>query len=230
MPPAPSRKETMRLYSDHHIEWVPGRIYIPAMNFTGMSVNAVNESGSTNNAYGALWASSHTSTPISKEISTFGLNGILMNTDGMMVHTDFQLPFDLDIRRHIYVRLAWSCGSTDTADTVLFKTLYRAIIPESTALAVPDTAFDTTIATDTVPAATAYTVNYTSAAVINGGTLDPRAQHFILHVEMDTKDSDMSEDLFLLGAEMRYTPKRLRGVDGMKHEAQAPTAMLARTY
>jgi hypothetical protein len=230
MPPAPSRKETMRLYSDYHVEWMPGYLYLPAMKFTGMSVTAINEGGAANDAYGVGWEGSHTGSPTSKEISTFGLNGILMNTDGQMVHTDFMIPPDLDPKYHVYLRVVWSCGSTDTADTVLWKSLYRAIIPESTALAVPDTAFNTILVTDTVPAATAYTVNYTAAAVINGGTLDGRAKHMVLHIEMDTKDTDMAEDLFLLGAEIQYTPKRLRGVDGMKHEAKASTQFLSRTF
>lgn len=215
---------------DSNFWWRPGRVYLPSMFFTGMSVGAINEGGSANDAYGVNWESSHTSAPYSKEISTFGINGILMNTDGMMVQTDFRMPEDMDLRFNIYMRLHWTCGSTDTADTVLWKSLYRAIVPEVTALAVPTTAFDKILVEDTASSGTAYTVQRTEWAVINANAINEKAEHFILQVEMDTKDTDMSEDLFLLGAELRYTPRRLYYGDGMRHEAKDPIWMLSNKY
>lgn len=219
-----------RFYSDKSFEWRPGRIYIPALRFTGMSVSAINEGGAANDAYGVNWESSHTSAPYSKEISSFGVNGILMNTDGMMVNHEMLAPYDLDVRKDIRCRLHWTCGSTDTADTVLWKMLYMALVPEVTALKVADVAFDTILATDTVPVATAYTVNRTSWAVIKGGTISAAAEHLAFNIEMDTKDTDLSEDLFLLGLEIAYSPKRLRGPDGMAHGAKLPNAMLGDQY
>lgn len=210
--------------------WRPGRIYVPALRFTGMSVGAINEGGSANDAYGVNWESSHTGAPYSKEISTFGVNGLLMNTDGMMVNHDMQAPYDIDIAKDIRCRLHWTCGSTDTADTVLWKMLYLAVVPEVTALKVADVAFDTILAQDTVPVATAYTVNQTSWAVIKGGTINPQAEHLVFNIEMDTKDTDMSEDLFLLGLEIAYSPKRLRGPDGMAQAASYPLSLLDNRY
>ena len=226
----PSGSHHTRVYSDKNILWRPGRIYVPALRFTGMSVSAINEGGAANDAYGVNWESSHTSAPYSKEISTFGINGLLMNTDGMMVNHDMQAPHDLDVSKTIRCRLHWTCGSSDTADTVLWKMLYLALIPEVTALKVPDVAFDTVLAQDTVPAATAYTINQTSWAVINPGTISALAEHLAFNIEMDTKDTDMAEDLFLLGLEIAYSPKRLRGPDGMAQDAVLPVSLLDNRY
>ena len=215
---------------DKELAWRPGRIYLPAMKFTGMSVTAINEGGAANDAYGIGWESAYTTAPTSAEINSLGLNGIAMDTDGMMVNTDVMLPYDIDVKKNVYVRLHWTCGSVDTADTVLWKLLYTALIPEVTALIVPATAFDTVIATDTVPAATAYTINRTSWAVINAGTISEKAEHIAFNVEMDTKDTDMAEALFLLGLEIMYSPRRLSGPDGMSMPAKATTAMLGKVY
>ena len=48
----PSGSQHTRVYSDKRIEWRPGRLYLPAMCFTGMSVSAINEGGAANDAYG----------------------------------------------------------------------------------------------------------------------------------------------------------------------------------
>lgn len=218
------------LQTDRHVKWRPGRLYLPAVVFTGMSVGAINEGGAASFAYGQKWESSHTSAPFSKEISTFGLNGLLMGTDGMMVNTHTALPADLDVSKNIYCRLIWTCGSTDVADTVVWKVLYRELIPEVTALAVPATAFDKVIPTDNVPSATAYTMNRTEWAVINGRTLSERAEGIAFNVEMDLKAVGLTEDLFLVGLEMLYTPKRLMRGDGMAIEAPRASSMLSSMY
>ena len=138
----PSGSHHSRVYSDKSLLWRPGRLYLPAMSFTGMSVTAINEGGAANDSYGAGWEGSHTGAPVSKEISTFGHNAILLDTAGDMVVTDHMLPADVDLSKNIYVRVHWSCGSTDTADTITWIVLYRALIPEVTALATPDTALN----------------------------------------------------------------------------------------
>ena len=224
------RDQNTPFINDRAFKWRPGRLYLPAVQFTGMSVSAINEGGAANDAYGLNWESSDTSAPYSKEISTFGVNGILMMTDGMMVSTDLMAPYDLDVTKNIYARVHWTCGSTDVTDAVLWKCLYRAMVPEVTALAAAGTAFDTVIASDLVPVATAYTINRTSWAKIIGNTLSKKVEHLSFQVEMDTKAAALSEDLFFLGLELRYTPKRLYRGDGMAVEAKMPNALLGDLY
>jgi len=215
--------------NDQAFRWRPKRKYRNALFMTGMSVSAINEGGAANDAYGVNWESSHTGTPFAKEISTFGINGLLMGTDGMMVQDDWRIPADLDPQYKVYFRVHWTSGSTDTADTVLWKSLYSAMIPEVTALAVPATAFDTILVSDTV-GGVAYAPQYTEWAVIKGGTINHKAEHWSFHIEMDTKAVGLSEDLFLLGYEVMYTPRFLHYGDGMKAEAKPATKLLGKTY
>ena len=215
--------------NDYPFVWRPGRVYVPALFMTGMSVSAINEGGASNDAYGINWESSHTGAATAKEISTFGINGVLVNTDGQMIHHDMRIPFDFDPEKKLYFRVHWTCGSTDAADTVLWKALYRAMIPEVTALAVPATAFDTILVEDTA-AGVAYAPQATEWAVINGKSINEKAEYIAFHIEMDTKDTDMSEDLFLLGFELMYSPRRLHYGDGMRNEAKPARALIGKTY
>ena len=210
---------------DAELLWRPERLFIPALFFTGMTTVAINEGGATAHAQGATWASAHTSTPIAKEISTIGHVGLLMNTDGMEVTHYMTLPYSFDITQPLHVRLHWTNGGTDVADTALFKVRYTKIVPNTTAIIDVATDLDTAIATDTTPVATANTW-----AATEWGILDPKTtaiadnvEAILWEVEMDTKDSDMSEDLWLLGMELMWTPKRLAGVDGMPHAAKRGT-------
>lgn len=216
MPPAPSRKETMRLYSDYGVEWRPGRIYIPVPAFTGII-------GAAGVSVGA-----NTGAAVQQEISTFGIVSILMDTAGDVIDHNMQLPHDVDINKHIYFRVHWTSGSSTTADTIDWKVFYKAIVPDSTTIAAASTALDTVIAQDTVIGA--YTWQTTAWGVLKGGTLAVNVEALMLQVEMDAFAAGLTEDKFPLGLEMMYSPKRLRGVDGMSHEAKSPTSMLANSY
>lgn len=192
-----------------------------AQTFTGTAVAA-----------DTLLVSAGTTNAPLEEINSLGIMGLKMNTDGMEVNHYMMAPYDLDPTFPVYVRVHWTCGSTDTADTVLWKVRYLKVVPNTTELISAATALDTVLATDTVPVATAYVHAATAEGII-----DPRVtaiadnvEFLQWEVEMDTKDTDMSEDLFLLGLELRYTPKRLAGVDGMKVEAKAGTRLLSKEY
>ena len=216
MPPPPSRKEHMRLYSDYNIEWRPGRIYVPVSEFTGL-IGAAGVSAGT--GPGA---------PVQQEISTFGLNAVLMDTAADALDHNLHLPYDVDRNRPIKFRVHWTSGSSTTADTITWKVFYLAIVPDSTTIAAATTALDTVIAQDTVIGA--YTYQVTDYGAIAAGTLGPTVEALALQVEMDAFAAGLTEDKFLLGLEMLYTPKRLRGVDGMKHEAHAALSMLSNSY
>lgn len=213
---------------DKEILWRPGRIYYPAMFFTGMSVSAINEGGAANDAYGVNWEGSHTGAPISKEISTFGINGILLDTATDTVQHDAAIPYDLDPRHPVYMRVVWTSGSTDVTDTVGWVVKYKQLVPNVTALATAATALDSTIAAMDVPVATAYALCKTGWGRINGGTITDTAEHWVLYVEMNTFDAGLAEDKFFLGLEVAYTPRRLQGVDGMQMPSKFPAYALSK--
>lgn len=213
---------------DKELLWRPGRVYYPAMFFTGMSVSAINEGGVANDAYGLNWEGSHTGAPVSQEISTFGINGILLDTAGDMVGHDAPIPYDLDPRHPVYTRVVWASGSTDTADTVTWIATYKQLVPNVTALATAATALDKTIAAQDVPVATAYALCKTSWGCINGGTIADTAEHWTWLVEMDAFDAGLAENKFFLGLEVAYTPRRLQGVDGMQMPSKFPAYALSK--
>lgn len=223
-----------RMKHDAQIQWRPGRIWIPAMHFNGVSVAALDEGGSATFAYGAGWVGAHTGAPISKEISTFGVNGILMDTAADEVNTYMPLPYDIDLNKRIYARVHWTSGSTDTADTVTWKVWYKPIVFNVTALAAigasGGTALDVVVAADDVPVGTAYAWAVTEEGYMDAGKLPENTEALMWSVELDAFDVGLSEDKFLLGLEIRYTPRRLWGPDGMLHEAKAPIHIAGKTY
>ncbi len=143
-----------------------------------------------------------------QEISTLGVNGVLMNTDGDLAHTSWDVPPDFDEGKPCYVRVRWACGSTDVADTVLFKVTYKVISVNNDALtATVTTALDTVVPVDTVPVATAYTLAGTRGGKINANKIGSGNNTLLLAVEMDTKDTDMSEDLYFHSLVLAYHRK-----------------------
>lgn len=223
-----------KIKHDSDVVWRPGRIWLPAMQFAGMSVTAINEGGAANDAYGVGWESAHTGAVTSQEISTFGVNGILFATASHEVNTYMPLPGDIDLSKRIYARVHWTSGSTDTADSVTWKVWYKAIVLNTTAiLAIGNTggvALDSVIPADDVPVATAYAWAVTEEGYMDAGKLPDTTGGLLWSVEFDAVDVGLSEDKFFLGLEIRYTPRRFWGPDGMQHEAKAPTYIAGKTY
>lgn len=206
----------MRFFSDKQIEWRPGRVHIPIANFTGIL-------GAAGVSVGA-----NTGAAVQQEISTFGVVSILMDTAGDVIDTNWSLPYDLDINKNIYFRVHWTSGSSTTADTITWKVFYTPIVPDSTTIAAGATALDTVIAQDTVIGA--YTWQATSWGILKAGTLAVNVEKLMLQVELDAFAAGLTEDKFPLELEIAYSPKRLRGPDGMGHEAKLPNTMLGSAY
>ena len=206
---------------DANFVWRPGRIWLSATNFSSYIGAAPN-------------ASIHTGAEVWKEISTFGVVGQLMATAASEVNTYMPLPDDIDLSKRIYARVHWTSGSTDTADTVTWKVWYKALVFNTTAiLAIGNTggvALDAVIAADDVPVATAYAWAVTEEGYMDAGKLPENTGALLWSVEMDAFDAGLAEDKFFLGLEIRYTPRRLWGPDGMAHEAKAPTYIAGKNY
>ena len=211
-----------RVKHDADFTWRPGRIWLPVTNFS----NYVGAAGAT--------AGAHTGAPVFQEISTFGVVSLLMDTAGDEANTFMPLPGDIDLSKRIYARVHWTSGSTDTADTVTWKVWYKALVFNTTAiLAIGNTggvALDSVVPADDVPVATAYAWAVTEEGYLDAGKLPENTEALLWSVEMDAFDVGLSEDKFLLGLEIRYSPRRLWGPDGMSHEAKAPTYIAGKTY
>lgn len=223
-----------KLKNDAGVLWRPGYVFIPVVSFTGLSVGAINEGGAGDFAYGLKWEGSHTGAPVSQEISTFGVNGVLLDTAADEVNHTLALPGDVDLSKRLYFRVHWTSGSLDTADTITWKVWYKPIVPNVTTISAigntGGTALDRVIAQDTVPVATAFVWCATEYGYIDAGKLASTTEVLLLSVEMDAFAAGLTEDKFPLALEMRYTPKRLWGPDGMQHESSRPSALLGNVY
>lgn len=205
-----------RHYSDKNFSWRPGRLYIPVSEFTGWLGAAGVSAGAGAGA------------PVQQEISTFGLVACLMDTADDALDHNLMLPYDVDLNKHIYFRVHWTSGSATTADTIDWVIKYLAVVPDSTTIATGSTVLDTVIAQDTVIGAYKYQV--TSYGAIKAGTLTQDVEALTIDVAMHAFAGGLTEDKFLLGLEMAYSPKRMRGPDGMAHNATFPTTALGSQY
>jgi hypothetical protein len=214
------------LQSDSVFAWRPGRIYIPAMNFTGMSVGAINEGGTGNFAYGAKWESAGTGSPGTAQIGTSGLNGIVINSANGEASHLMNLPFDFDVSKPMYLRVFWTSGSSDTNQNITWLVRYRPIQVDSTALAAATTSLDTPIPVDNVIGANV--LQATDWGKINAGAVDPKHEAIVWRVTLSAFSAGLTQSKYLVGLELRYTPKRLIGPTGMMREARAAAYALAR--
>lgn len=210
--------------------WRPGRVYIPSNHFTGMTVGAINEGGAGNFAIGEKWEGTGVGAPISKEVSTFGINATLMESGADEVNHLMQLPYDLDIRYPVEVRVHWTSGSATTADTIDWIVRYLKVVPDVTTLASAATALDKTIAQDTVIGAYTHQVTAWGAILPAVTAIADNVEMIEWEVEMDTFAVGLTEDKFFLGLEVAYTPKRLYYGDGMPVKAKRPVSMLSSKY
>jgi len=200
---------------DKEILWRPGRVYVPASTMTGMIGAAGVDAGV------------HTGAPVQQEISTIGLVGILMDTAGDEVNHLMQLPYDFDTKHNMYVRVHYTTASATAADTIEWLVRYLAITPNVTTLASPSTACNTDIASMTVTG-TALSHQVTSWGVIKGGSFSEKNEAVAWEIELQAFAAGLTEDKFLLGLEIAYTPRRLQGVDGMQMPSKFPAYMLAK--
>lgn len=76
---------------------------------------------------------------------------------------------------------------------------------------------------------TAYSYQTTSWGWINGGVISNKAEAILLEVELQAFAAGLTEDKIFLGLELAYTPKRLKGPDGMAQRASFTQHMLGKT-
>jgi hypothetical protein len=190
--------------------------HISGMSFTGLI-------GAAGVSVGAS-----TGACVTQEISTFGIVAPMMDTAGDLLDHYQPLWSDVDLKKNIYFRVRWTSGSATTADTITWKVFYKPLVPNVTTIAAASTALTTVIAEDTV--AGAYIEQATAWGVLVGNTLAANVEALMLQVELDAFAAGLTEDKFLLGLDIAYSPKRLRGPDGMAHNAKLPTYMLSNLY
>jgi hypothetical protein len=201
--------------SDKELLWRPAHRFIPVSAFTGLIGTA------------GVRAGTGTGAPVEQEISTLGINAVLMDTAADELNHLEMLPDDFDTKKNMYVRVHFTTASATAADTITWLVRYLQIVPNVTTLISAATATNTLIAQMTVTG-TALSYQVSPWGVINGGVISEKAEMIQWEVEMDEFAVGLTEDKFLLGLEIMYTPKRLQGPDGMLRPAKATAAMLSK--
>lgn len=206
---------------DRHIDHLVHSIFIDAMDFTGLTNVAIDCSKTTTIDLGAGIASVATGAAITKEIATLGMNAVKMDTAGDELCHFMKVPWDIDPTRQIRFRVWYLTTSTDTANTNTWKVLVNDSAADA-AITQASGALDTAIAADT-DNGTANAPQVTSWGVLNADTLtrdEIDAGHWwTLAVELDAIHTGYaSDDVFLLGLEIQYTPQMTTGA-GMGRDA-----------
>lgn len=203
---------------DSEFMWRMKRDYIPAQLFQGYVTGAGIGEGA----------------PVFDEIAASNIVGLNMTTDGDTVATLKMLPYDLDIRKHIYFRILWSLSgtvaATDDIDWIITYTTVRigfmtsaaqvSDMTSATTLVIPATALDTTISTanggvQDYESSTADQLIWSGYGSLDPITLNPLNDALSIMVEQNAATGAPTAVMFL-GLEMSYTPRMLQGPDGMK--------------
>jgi len=133
------------------------------------------------------------------EVSTDDVAGILF------------LPDDADVEHDIDVAVLWSSDQT-TTDSYTWDVNYGEFTINTTAVAVPATALDTTIAADT-SVATANALQQTAWGTITASTLSGTFSDGYLHLfEVDPSavgGTPSSDVVVVYGVVFRYQPRKI---------------------
>lgn len=207
---------------DSQMWWRPGRMYIPAWQFSGLDYETT-----TANDIKSIGTGTPSSTNlIVTEINTSGVTAVNMTTAANSINHLMEIPADMDLKYPIYFSVYWTANNTSGSTD--WDVLYKAIVPGTTVLGTGEgaTALDAGVPTQTM-AGVAYTIMRTSEGRIYGGTLADTTEMIQLTVVMNALVTITTTSF--LGLAIRYTPRRLY-YDGMMVEAKAPTYIASNKY
>lgn len=202
--------------SDQEMLWRPARIYIPAWQFSGLDYEATTATDIKSIGTGAA-----NDTAI-VEINTSGVTAINMTAAANSVDHLMIVPADMDISKNIYFRVYWTANNT--SGTTTWAVAYKKYVAGTTVLgtAVAATALDKVILVQTM-AATAYTIMQTGEGILKPAVTPIAENVELLQLDVALEALATITTASFLGLEIRYTPKRMWGPDGMLAEAKPKT-------
>lgn len=211
-----------RFYSDINFAWRPKRIYIPAWQFSGLDYEATGAADIKSAGTGTPSATNL----IVTEINTSGVTAVNMTTaDNTICHL-LEVPPDMDFNKPIYGSVYWTANNTSgSCDWELF---YKTFVPGTTVLGTAEAATAWGAGAAQTMASVAYTVMRTPEMVIPAATLGQDTEMLQITVQMHALVTITT--VSFLGLAIRYTPRYLRGPDGMKHEAKPPANIASSMY
>jgi len=206
---------------DKELLWRPGRLYIPAWQFSGLDYETTTATDVKSMGTGAANDTSVI------EINTSGVTAVNMTANLNSLEHFMAVPYDMDLTRPIYFSVVWTANNT--SGSVTWDILYKPYIANTTVIgtAVSATALSKTIGAHTM-AGVAFTVMVTPEGRLNGGTLPDTTEYLQLGVVRTTVATITTASFF--GLNIRYTPKRMQGNTGMFNPAKPATYIQSNKY
>lgn len=195
----------------------PGRLYIPAWQFSGIDYETTTATDLKSMGTGAA-----NDTAVAEQ-NTSGVTGVSFGANANSLEHFLAIPPDMDLSHPIYFSVVWVGGTGSS--TVTWTVLYKTYIANSTTLgaAPAATALSAAIAADTN--GTAFQLMVTNEGRLNGGALADTTEFLQLGV-VRTAASAVP---ILLGLNIRYTRKLLQ-YGSMKAEAKPATYIASEKY
>jgi hypothetical protein len=197
----------------------PGRIYIPAWQFSGLDYTATDIT--------SMGTGTPSATELQiQEVNTSSITGLGMTANATSVGHFLALPGDIDISHPIYFSVVWTANNT--SGSVTWDVLHKVFKKDTTVLG---TAEATVVLSKAIGAKTmagvAYTLMVTDEGRLNGGTLADTTEYLQLAVVRTTATT--ITECFLIGLNIRYTPKMFQ-YGSMKQEAKAATYIASEKF
>ena len=211
---------------DSEFKWRLKRLWIPTQMFS----DKITAAGVGNGV------------PVFTQIASSDLTALEMEADDLLNFL-VPIPYDMDLKKHIYFRILWSVGTaadiTDTVDWIVLYTTLTAgtpdgdatTTPSTTTIVIPATALDTTISVGTggaqqVGSNTEDRALWSGYGSINPYSLDgctvrglnPLNDLLHISVEMNAPSGCMT-GIHMHGLEIAYSRRLLDGPDGMRENA-----------
>jgi hypothetical protein len=196
---------------------------------------AATDRKSVNVAYQAqLGAVADPATTKIVQLTGMNVTGMIMTTAADEAQHYLLLPFDFDPQKPVSFYVWWTCEAAAVgARDITWRVRYTSIIANTTALiASPATTLSRAIAAQ-APLGTSLTIQRTTEALsgqVAPNTIPETTSALQLRVDMQAFNAALSENKYLLGLEMAYSPRRLRGPDGMAYPAKMNTPPFAKHY
>jgi hypothetical protein len=205
---------------DYDVLWRPARIYIPAWQFQGLDYETT-----TTTDIKSIGTGSGNDSQI-KNVNTSGVSGIGMTANATSVEHFMAIPGDLDISRPMYFRVYWTANNS--SGSVTWDILHKPYVAGTTVVGTAKAAvvLSKAIGAHSM-AGVAYTLMQTPEGRLNGGVLT-EAQEVLQLAVVRTTAATITE-AFFLGLEIRYSPRRLDSLSGMRNEAKASTYIGGKT-
>jgi hypothetical protein len=191
----------------------PGRLYIPAWQFSGIDYETTTATDLKSIATGAANDTSVV------EINTSGVTAVNFTADLNSLSHFMAIPADMDLSLPIYFSVVWTANNTSGSATMAVK--YKVFVADTTVLgsAVAAVALDKTIALKNM-AGVAFTTMVTTEGRIDGGRLGENTEY--LQLDVSRVSVATITTVSFLGLNIRYTRKFLQ-YGSMKAEAKPNT-------